>query len=72
MMKIISRRSMLLGVFLIAWAVSVVLVSFPNLGSSTPVFPTPPVDAYKLGLMMCTTAAASLYSIYLGVKWIKQ
>lgn len=72
MMKIVSRRSILLGVFLVAWVVSIVLVSFPNLGSSIPVFPTPPVDSYRLILMVCATAATSLYSIYLGVKCIRQ
>lgn len=68
----VSRGSILFGVFLLAWVVSIVFVSFPNLGSSVPVFPTPPVDSYKLGFLICATAAASLYSMYLGVKRIRQ
>ena len=72
MMKVPSLRNILLGVLLLAWVASIVVVSFPNLGSSTPVFPTPPVDPLRLEFMICTTVAASLYSMYLGVKKIKQ
>ena len=52
------------------WAVSIILIIFPTIGVTTTVFPSKPVESYKLVFLLLTTVVSSVYSLKLGLKKI--
>lgn len=55
-----------------AWIASIVLIMYPTLGVTTPVFPPKPTPVYQFIFLGVTTCLASLYSAVLGYKRLKE
>jgi len=69
MMEItIQKENTILIASLSIWAVSIILVLFPTIGRTTTVFPSKPIESYKLVFLVLTTIVTSVYSFKLGLK----
>lgn len=69
MMEItIQKENTILIASLSIWAVSIMLVLFPTIGVTTTVFPSKPIESYKLVFLVLTTIVTSVYSFKLGLK----
>jgi len=55
-----------------AWIASIVLIMFPTIGLTTPVYPPNPTPVYQLIFLGVTTCLASLYSAILGYRQLKE
>lgn len=55
-----------------AWIASVVLIMYPTIGVTTPVFPPKPTPVYQFVLLLVTTCAASVYSAIMGLRLLKE
>ncbi len=55
-----------------AWIASIVLIMFPTIGLTTPVYPPNPTPVYQFIFLGVTTCLASLYSAILGYRQLKE
>ena len=55
-----------------AWIASIVLIMYPTIGLTTPVYPPKPIPAYQFILLLVTTCLASLYSAIMGLRLLKE
>lgn len=70
MIKTALRREFVLAGLLILWGFSIVLVTQPNYGISTPIYPVT-VQSERMILFIVSAALSVVYSLYMGLKWIK-
>jgi len=55
-----------------AWIASIVLIMFPTIGLTTTVYPPNPTPVYQFIFLGVTTCLASLYSVILGYRLLKE
>ena len=70
--SIVSPSYFTLIASIAAWIASIVLIMFPTVGLTTPVYPSKPTPVYQFIFLGITTCLASLYSALLGYRKLKE